>query len=85
MFGAPANVPLVGCRALIALVSYVQWLQGVVGGLSIPYWSRGVKISLPFSELCLPHSPLVIERRNLANLASYPDYVKLSHSFSLFS
>ncbi len=43
MFGAPSNVPLMGCRALIAPVSYVQWLQEVVGGLSIPHRARGVK------------------------------------------
>ena len=41
MFGAPSDVPLVGCRALIALVSYVQWLQGAGGGLSIPHRARG--------------------------------------------
>ncbi len=54
MFGAPSNVPLVGCRALIALVSYVQWLRGAVGGLSIPCWARGVKISFPLSKASLP-------------------------------
>jgi hypothetical protein len=43
MFGAPTTLPEVGCRALIAPVSYVQWMMGAVGGLSIPYWGRGVK------------------------------------------
>ncbi len=43
MFGAPSIVPVVGCRALIAPVSYVQWLLGVVGGLNITYCGRGVK------------------------------------------
>ncbi len=43
MCGAPSNVPLVGCRALIAPVSYALWLLGPVGGLSIPYWQEGVK------------------------------------------
>ena len=43
MFGAPLNVPLVGCKALIAPVSYVQWLQVVVGDLSIPHRAMGVK------------------------------------------
>ncbi len=54
MCGAPTNVPLVGCRALIAPVSYVQWLLGAVGGLSIPHRSRGVKISFPLSKASLP-------------------------------
>jgi hypothetical protein len=45
MCGAPSIVPLVGCRALIAPGSYIQWLQGAVGGLSIPHWARGVKLS----------------------------------------
>jgi hypothetical protein len=43
MVGAPTIVPLVGCRALIAPVSYVQCLRGAVGSLSILYWARGVK------------------------------------------
>ncbi len=53
MVGAPTIVPLVGCRVLIAPVSYFQWLQGVVRGeilyhgitrgLSIPHRARGVK------------------------------------------
>ncbi len=43
MFGAPSNVPVVGCRALIAPVSYVQWLLEAIGGLSIPHRARGVK------------------------------------------
>jgi len=43
MFGAPSNVPVVGCRALITPVSYVQWLKEAVGGLSIPHRARGVK------------------------------------------
>ncbi len=43
MCGAPTNVPLMGCRALIAPVSYVQWLKEAVGGLSIPHRARGVK------------------------------------------
>ncbi len=54
MSGEPSIVPLVGCRALIALVSYVQWLLGAVGGLSIAYWTRGVKISPSSSQLRLP-------------------------------
>jgi hypothetical protein len=43
MCSAPSIVPEVGCRALIAPVSYVQWLLGAVGGLSIPHRARGVK------------------------------------------
>ncbi len=43
MFGAPSIVPVVGCRALIAPVSYIQWLQGAVRGLSIPHRVRSVK------------------------------------------
>jgi len=43
MFGAPSIVPGVGCRALIAPVSYVQWLQVVVGGLSIGQAKDSVK------------------------------------------
>ncbi len=43
MFGAPSIVPEVGCRALIAPVSYVQWLEGAVRGLSIPHGARSVK------------------------------------------
>ncbi len=43
MCGAPSDVSVVGCRALIAPVSYVQWLLGAVGGLSIPCGVRGVK------------------------------------------
>jgi len=40
---SPSIVPEVGCRALIAPFSYVQWLQEVVGGLSIAHGARGVK------------------------------------------
>ncbi len=43
MCGAPTIVPVVGCRALIAPVSYFQWLLGAVGGLSISHGARGVK------------------------------------------
>ncbi len=59
MCSAPSNVPVVGYRALIAPVSYVQWLQGAVWGLSIPYWGRGVKRAGPHL-----HNP------RLASLAS---------------
>ncbi len=45
MCSAPSNVPLVDRRALIAPVSYVQWLLEAVGGLSIPHRARGVKAS----------------------------------------
>ncbi len=45
MCGAPSIVPEVGCRALIAPVSYVQWLKEAVGSLSIPHRARGVKFS----------------------------------------
>jgi len=47
------DVPEVGCRALIAPVSYFQWLQGAVRGeilyhgitrgSNIPHRARGVK------------------------------------------
>ena len=40
---APTIVPVEGCEALIAPVSYVQWLKEAVGGLSIPHRARGVK------------------------------------------
>ena len=43
MFSAPSIVPVVGCKALIAPVSYIQWLQGAAEGLSIPQQTRGVK------------------------------------------
>ncbi len=43
MCGEPSIVPLVGYRALIAPVSYVQWLQVVVGGLSIGQAKDSVK------------------------------------------
>ncbi len=45
MFGTPSNVPLVGFGALIAPVSYVQWLLGAVGGLSIPHQGRGCQVA----------------------------------------
>ncbi len=43
MCGVPTIVPKVGCRALIAPVSYVQWLLEAVGGLSIDSAKNGVK------------------------------------------
>ncbi len=60
MFGAPSNVPVVGCEALIAPVSYVQWLLGPVGGLSIPHGARGVKGQRP--HLTRPRFPPIPER-----------------------
>ena len=42
MCGAPSIVPVVAYEALIAPVSYVQWLRGGVRGLSISHWGRGV-------------------------------------------
>ncbi len=41
MFGAPSIVPVVGCRALIAPVSYVQWLLEAVGA-SVSLTGQGV-------------------------------------------
>jgi hypothetical protein len=43
MVGVPSIVPVVGCRALIAPVSYFQWLLGSAEGLSIDQWARAVK------------------------------------------
>jgi len=40
---SPSIVPEVGYRALIAPVSYFQWLQEAGRGLSIPHRARGVK------------------------------------------
>ncbi len=61
MFGAPSNVPEVGCEALIAPVSYALWLLGAVGGLSIPHWGRGVKRLLPKETCaCLPYTPNIL-------------------------
>ncbi len=44
---APSIVPEVGCRALIAPVSYVQWLAGCRRGLSIHHWTRGCQALAP--------------------------------------
>ncbi len=50
------------------------------GALSIPQGARGAKISPSFSQLCILHSPLVIERRKSAKLMSCPRHVKISLS-----
>jgi len=49
----PMNVPVVSYRALIAPVSYLQGLQGAVGGLSIPHRTRGVKRQSTLGSLAL--------------------------------
>ena len=41
--GVPSIVPEVGCRALIAPVSYDQWLLGAVRSLTIPHRCMGIK------------------------------------------
>ena len=55
MFGKPSIVSVVDPAAMIAALFIVQWLQGAVGGLSIPLLGRGVK--------SLIHSPVVAASR----------------------
>jgi len=84
MFGAPSIVPVVGCRALIAPVSYVQWLLGVVGGLSIAYWARGVKISPSLSQLCLPYPVLFYRTRKIGKISGLPPLSQIGALFQPF-
>jgi len=70
MFGAPVIVPVVGYRALIAPVSYVQWLQGAVGGPSIPHGARGVKISPSFSQPSLPYPVLFYRTQKIGTIGN---------------
>ncbi len=52
---APSIVSVVDRAAMIDALFIVQWLQGAVGGLSIPLLGRGVK--------SLIHSPVVAASR----------------------
>ncbi len=63
-------MPEVGCKALIALVSYDLWLLGAVGGLSILHRARGVKISPSFSQLRLPHPVLFYRTQKIGKIGN---------------